>query len=135
MLSRRAFLFAPAALTLGSAARAEEPFYISPNDVYRVEYKFRRREMAYKTTEPPGTIVVEPSKRFLYFIQPGGRAIRYGIGVGSSFKKWSGSATIVRMAKWPTWTPTKEMLARHKPYEKYKDGMPGGSDNPLGACR
>jgi lipoprotein-anchoring transpeptidase ErfK/SrfK len=136
--SRRSFLLsalapAVAAGLFPARALANEPFHISPYEEQKVEYKYRQREMAFKTDEPPGTIVVDMKKRFLYFVLPGGKAIRYGIGVGSSATRWSGTATITRIAKWPKWTPTEEMMAVHTTYDKWKDGMPGGLDNPLGA--
>ena len=134
MITRRHFLFAAAVLTAGAnAARAIEPHYISPYDESKVEYKFRKREVKFETKEPPGTVVIDTRKKFLFYVLPGGKAIRYGIGVGSQYTRWSGVATIYRTAKWPTWTPTPEMLARHKHYEEWKDGMPGGPDNPLGS--
>jgi lipoprotein-anchoring transpeptidase ErfK/SrfK len=128
VLSSLAAAFAPAV-----AVQAAEPFHISPYEEDKVEYKYRQREMSFKTNEAPGTIVVDMKKRFLYFVLPGGKAIRYGIGVGSSATRWSGTATISRMAKWPKWTPTEEMMSKHEHYDQWKDGMPGGLDNPLGA--
>lgn len=134
LLTRRTLLFCAAACTFATgAAQAGEPFHIPVYEEHSVEPKYRQKEVAFKTAEPPGTIVVDMRKRFLYFVLPGGRAVRYGIGVGSTATRWSGTATIARMAKWPKWTPTDEMLARHTTYDKWKDGMAGGLDNPLGA--
>jgi lipoprotein-anchoring transpeptidase ErfK/SrfK len=78
-------------------------------------------------------VVVDTQKYFLYLVQPQGRAIRYGIGVGRTGTRWSGVAEVARKAPWPTWTPTADMLARHANYAQWKGGMPGGPDNPLGA--
>lgn len=133
-LSRRTLLLSPiAAAFVPAVARADEPFHISPYEEDKVEYKFRKRIVDFKTDEAPGTIVVDMKRRFLFLVQPGGKAIRYGIGVGSSATRWSGTATIARMAKWPKWTPTEEMMSKHEHYDQWKDGMPGGLDNPLGA--
>ena len=132
-LNRRTVFSAWATLACIVPAFAAEQFRISPYDVGKVPYKYQRREMPFKSDEPPGTIIVDTQKKFLYFILPGGRAIRYGIGVGSVYTRWTGLATVARKSKWPTWTPTPEMLARHKHYDQWKDGMPGGPDNPLGA--
>ena len=44
---------------------------------------YRRKEVQYDTREKPGTIVINPSEHFLYFVEGGGRAVRYGVGVGS----------------------------------------------------
>ena len=85
-------------------------------------------------TFAPGTIVVVPQSHFLYWIMPGGQAMRYGVGVGKAGLEFTGRATIKRKAEWPNWRPTDEMIERepHK-YEKYADGVPGGPDNPLGS--
>jgi lipoprotein-anchoring transpeptidase ErfK/SrfK len=112
---------------------AEEPFPVFKSEPEQLEYRFRKREVGFETTEAPGTIIVDTQRFFLYFVLPGGRAIRYGIGVGRAGMRWTGTATIARKAKWPTWTPTGEMLERHVNYAQWKDGMPGGPDNPLGA--
>jgi lipoprotein-anchoring transpeptidase ErfK/SrfK len=78
----------------------------------------------------PGTIIVETAERRLYFLLPGGEAIRYGIGVGRDGFRWSGQHTITRKAEWPGWTPPVEMRKRVPDLPAY---MPGGPDNPLGA--
>ncbi|MGB7432438.1 MAG: L,D-transpeptidase, partial [Ahrensia sp.] len=45
-----------------------------------------------------------------------------------------GSATIARKAKWPSWTPTQNMIRREPgKYAKHAGGVPGGPNNPLGA--
>ncbi len=66
-------------------------------------------------------------------MQPGGKAIRYGIGVGRQGFSWSGTAVIKRKAKWPTWTPPAAMVARDDFAAQWAGGMPGGPKNPLGA--
>ena len=90
--------------------------------------------MEYDTAERPGTIVVDPNERYLYLVQDGGKAMRYGVGVGREEGfNFRGEATIARKAEWPKWTPTPEMIAREpERYGPYRDGMPGGEDNPLG---
>ena len=133
ILSRRLFLSSVLASCVAPAVARAERFKISPWEEGKVEYKFRRREVKYETKEPAGTIVVDLRKKWLFYVLGGGKAIRYGIGVGSQYTRWSGVATVTRVASWPTWTPTPEMLARHKHYDQWKDGMPGGPDNPLGA--
>lgn len=93
-----------------------------------------RQTVAYNGPEAPGTIVVDPYARFLYYVQPGGVAQRYGVAVGTAGKNFSGEATIRRKESWPSWTPTQNMI-RTMP-ELYADlagGKPGGLDNPLGA--
>src|SRR6185295_19345070 len=60
----------------------------------------------------------------------GGRAIRYGIGVGREGFTWTGVKHVERMAEWPDWHPPAEMLER-QPYLPRL--MAGGEGNPLGA--
>jgi lipoprotein-anchoring transpeptidase ErfK/SrfK len=110
-----------------------EPFRIDYNDARKVRRSFRRKEVDYDTAEPPGTIVVDPAARYLYYVLGGGRAIRYGVGVGRQGFEWSGDAVIRRKAKWPRWIPPKEMVERDPLAKKWADGMPGGPENPLGA--
>jgi lipoprotein-anchoring transpeptidase ErfK/SrfK len=101
---------------------------------------FLRQEVRYDAKHPPGTIVVEPANHFLYHVQEGGRAVRYGVGVGGEGFGWSGVATVQDKHEWPAWYPTKETLQR-KPgiREQLVElpggglGMPGGPENPLGA--
>ena len=114
-------------------AIAEEPFPVFASDSDQVEYKFRKREVDYQTSEPSGTVVVDTKHKYLYFTLGNNRAIRYGIGVGREGALWAGGATIRRKAEWPTWHPTPEMLAIHDNYKQWINGMPGGPDNPLGA--
>ena len=137
-ISRRGFitsLLASGLLPGGEAlALSGEPFPVRATDAKEIPYKFRRRELDYETHEPPGTIVVDPKRRFLYCVLGNGRAMRYGVAVGKSSKAWSGEAVIKRKAKWPVWVPTPEHLVAIPSLVKYVNGMPGGSpDNPMGA--
>jgi lipoprotein-anchoring transpeptidase ErfK/SrfK len=78
----------------------------------------------------PGTIVISTKERRLYLIQDGGRALRYGIGVGRPGFAWSGVKTVTAKKEWPGWTPPSQMLKRRPDLPRY---MPGGESNPLGA--
>jgi lipoprotein-anchoring transpeptidase ErfK/SrfK len=120
--------------TPASAMRdLDEPFQIAFGDSRKLRRKYRKQEVKIETNEPLGTIIVDPRGKFLYFVLENGRALRYGIGVGRQGFEWSGRAVIRRKAKWPRWTPPKDMVARDKFAAKWADGMPGGPDNPLGA--
>lgn len=114
-------------------ALSDEPFPVPESEARAVDYKFRRRAMAYKTQEPAGTIVVDPKRCFLYHVLGNGQATRYGVSVGKSSKAWSGEAVIKRMAKWPVWVPAPYHLEEKPSLAKYINGMPGGPDNPMGA--
>ncbi|TYC49405.1 L,D-transpeptidase [Rhodobacterales bacterium] len=95
--------------------------------------KYLRQTVFYPSRYPVGTIVVDPKNKFLYLIQPGGRAIRYGIGVGRAGFAWSGDAVIRYKREWPKWFPPDEMIDRDPKLAKYRDGQEGGPSNPIGA--
>ncbi|MGE0563698.1 MAG: L,D-transpeptidase [Pseudolabrys sp.] len=92
--------------------------------------EFRPQPVFYRTQEAPGTIIVNTSDRFLYLIQGGNRAIRYGVGVGREGFQWGGIKKIVRKAEWPDWTPPPEMIERQPYLPRF---MAGGPGNPMGA--
>lgn len=111
----------------------------APAPTLQADPAFARKVVAYPSPEPPGTIIVDPGAHFLYLVQPGGQAIRYGVGVGAEGFGWSGIATIHSKQEWPDWYPPAEMLERKpelKPHMVQLQsglGMPGGPDNPIGA--
>jgi len=92
--------------------------------------QFRRHVVDYPSKEPPGTILVNSDSRYLYYVLPGGKAVRYGVAVGSEALAWSGVATVGRMSEWPDWIPTPDLQARLGPFPPR---VPGGPANPLGA--
>ncbi len=118
----------------GSAPRVmeidDQPGYIPQPQEEELPLQFQRQVVPYRTTEPPGTIIVQTSERFLYVVQPGGRAIRYGIGVGRDGFQWQGLQKISRKEEWPDWTPPPEMIERQPYLPRF---MAGGPGNPLGA--
>src|SRR5690606_2121848 len=102
-------------------------------NVSGVPKKYLRQTVNFRGEQPPGTIVVDTNNRFLYLVQPGGRALRYGIGVGKAGLEFSGGAVPGRKAEWPSWTPTADMIAREPERNlPWKNGMAGGPGNPLG---
>jgi len=92
--------------------------------------QFQRQLVLYRTTEPRGTIIVHTSERYLYVVQPNGRALRYGIGVGRDGFQWQGLLKITRKQEWPDWTPPPEMIERQPYLPRF---MAGGPGNPMGA--
>ncbi len=116
------------------AALDTEPFPVPAVDLTEIDPRFLRREVAYATPEPPGTIVVDPASRFAYLVREGGRAIRYGVGVGKDEAfNFRGDAIIARKAEWPRWRPTPAMIRREpERYGPVAAGLPGGPGNPLG---
>lgn len=89
-----------------------------------------RETVSYSGPYAPGTVVVNTSQRRLYFVLPGGRAIRYAIGVGREGFQWAGTQRISNKQEWPDWRPPEEMLRRRPDLPRY---MAGGPHNPLGA--
>ncbi len=112
---------------------ADKKFPIPAVDYKKIDPKYYRQKVPFKSNEAPGTIIVNPKEFFVYRIEGGGFATRYGANVGRQGFLWSGEAYVGRKAEWPTWTPPREMIARQPEAAKYARGMPGGLDNPLGA--
>ncbi len=110
-----------------------ERFPVAPVPVNNIPRQFHRQVVRDPTGEPPGTIVVDPSAKYLYLVMGGRKARRYGIGVGRQGFSWNGEAVIKRKSEWPDWYPPKEMQERDPEAAKWGDGMPGGPTNPLGA--
>jgi lipoprotein-anchoring transpeptidase ErfK/SrfK len=108
----------------------DEPGVVPNAADEQLPLQFRRQVVLYRSTEPPGTIIVQTAERFLYVVQPGGRAIRYGIGVGREGFQWQGLQHITRKQEWPDWTPPAEMIARQPYLPRF---MAGGPGNPMGA--
>ncbi|MBO0757359.1 MAG: L,D-transpeptidase [Bradyrhizobiaceae bacterium] len=116
-----------------------EPFKVEAVSLKDIDPAFLRQKVNYFTSEEPGTIVIDTSNHFLYFVEQNGQAVRYGVGVGREGFGWSGIATIHDKREWPDWYPPKEMLERepeilNKMSELQSGlGVPGGPGNPLGA--
>jgi lipoprotein-anchoring transpeptidase ErfK/SrfK len=116
-----------------------EPFPVRGIDVSRLEPQFLRQEVPYTGSHPAGSIVVDPRGRHLYHVMTGGRAMRYGVGVGRQGFAWSGEATINSKQQWPDWYPPAEMIERDPSIRAQLSqlrsglGVAGGPRNPLGA--
>ncbi|MCB1489310.1 MAG: L,D-transpeptidase [Bauldia sp.] len=96
----------------------------------RIRPEFLPTIVRYRGGEKPGTIVIDTGHRFLFLVLDGGRAKRYGVGVGRPGFEWAGTHTVTAKAEWPTWTPPEEMREREPGLPA---SMKGGPDNPLGA--
>ncbi|MEX0591201.1 MAG: L,D-transpeptidase [Xanthobacteraceae bacterium] len=103
------------------AARPRQPAF---------DPRFAKQQVAYHGKEAPGTIVIDSAQKFLYLVEEGGMATRYGVGVGRDGFGWSGVKAISAKKEWPDWRPPEEMLKRRPDLPRY---MAGGPDNPLGA--
>ena len=116
------------------AARTAEKFPVEAVDTSQIDQQFLKQVVDYRSPHPAGTVVVDPHRRFLYLVQKGGKAIRYGVGVGREGLAFAGTGTVQEKKEWPHWTPTAAMIARDpKRYAKWAAGMDGGAANPLGA--
>jgi lipoprotein-anchoring transpeptidase ErfK/SrfK len=140
-------LFAGALSVSGGSAFAQSLSYLPSNEPSFPQYapqddqsgdvasdelpaRLQRQVVGYPTNEPAGTIIVDTPHTYLYLTLGGGKAMRYGIGVGRQGFTWSGTETIVRKAEWPDWIPPAEMVARQPYLPRWVGGGPG---NPLGA--
>jgi lipoprotein-anchoring transpeptidase ErfK/SrfK len=132
LLDRRQFIAAAAAAGSGLAAPAlaQAP----ATQEWQWPEEWNPRVVRINASVAPGEIHVVPRDFSLYWTTEPGRAIRYKVGIGRPGLYESGTFFIGAKKEWPAWTPTPEMIEREPHiYEKWKDGMPGGPNNPLGA--
>jgi lipoprotein-anchoring transpeptidase ErfK/SrfK len=108
----------------------EQPGYVPTPEEEMLPAEYRPQMVFFRSTEPPGTIVVHTQERFLYIVQENDRAIRYGVGVGRDGFQWQGLLKISRKQEWPDWRPPPEMIERQPYLPRF---MAGGPGNPLGA--
>jgi lipoprotein-anchoring transpeptidase ErfK/SrfK len=108
----------------------DQPGFVPDPRDERLSSAYQRQAVFYRTNEPAGTIIVDTAHRYLYLVQGGNRAIRYGIGVGREGFQWQGLLKITRKAEWPDWTPPPEMIQRQPYLPRF---MAGGPGNPMGA--
>jgi lipoprotein-anchoring transpeptidase ErfK/SrfK len=102
------------------AVHTAETFAVDAVDTSDVDPQYLKQVVDYRSTHPPGTVVVDPHKRFLYLVLKGGKAIRYGVGVGREGLAFAGTGTVQEKKEWPRWTPTPAMIAREpKRYAKW----------------
>jgi lipoprotein-anchoring transpeptidase ErfK/SrfK len=118
-----------------AAALPRQPrMYTKKEMQRRLDPKFLPQQVDYAGGEKPGTIVIDSGQKFLYLVQGGGKARRYGVGVGKEGFGWSGTQNISRKAEWPDWRPPAEMIVRERAKGRVLPVMmEGGMENPLGA--
>lgn len=126
--------FGPTQVFSHSYGAARDMGYQLPQiPISRVPQKFHRQIVRYETSEAPGTVIVDTNEKFLYFVMPDKKAMRYGIGVGREGFEWKGTARVAMKREWPVWTPPEPMIRRQPELAKWRGGMPPGIDNALGA--
>jgi len=130
LIALTGFLATPQAFAQANRNGDDQPGLIANADDEQLDPKWQKTVVFYRTTEAPGTIIVQSDQRYLYVVQPGGRALRYGIGVGRDGFRWQGLVKITQKKEWPDWTPPEEMIQRQPYLPRW---MAGGPGNPLGA--
>ncbi|MCA3631988.1 MAG: L,D-transpeptidase [Methylobacterium sp.] len=108
----------------------DEPGRVSTAETVIEDGPYARQMVFFRTNEPPSTLVIHTSERFLYVVMGNNRALRYGIGVGREGFQWTGLQKVMRKAEWPDWTPPPEMIQRQPYLPRF---MAGGPGNPMGA--
>lgn len=136
--SRRSFLVTAAAglalpaltgraMAATTAKKPDAATYVIPEEHQPVE-------VLLSENFAPGQLLVDPNTFHLYWTLPDRYALRFVVGVGKGNLYESGVFWVGAKKEWPSWTPTKDMIERNpEQYAKWKDGMPGGPSNPLGA--
>ena len=120
---------APAAFAMPSGYASQFPAMVGGGE-RPLASPIPRQTVAYSGPYAPGTIVISTSERRLYFVLPGGQALKYGVGVGRPGFTWAGASYVANKREWPDWTPPAQMLLRRPDLPRH---MVGGIDNPLGA--
>lgn len=136
-LSSLSLVFAAATVLAGCTFKGVPDPQVSSRDTEwmalvpkaQEDLRYGRYLMDDPTGEAPGTVVVDTKERFLYYVLPGKKVIRYGVAVGDEAYGWTGTARVARKAEWPDWNPPAEMKARW-PHVRFTKG---GPENPLGA--
>jgi lipoprotein-anchoring transpeptidase ErfK/SrfK len=119
----------PYAARYQQTARGEPPEWAEARRT-EADPRYQRQVVDYDGTEKSGTIIIDTPRRFLFLVQDGGHAVRYGIGVGRPGFTWAGVKQISAKREWPDWTPPDDMLRRRPDLPRH---MAGGVENPLGA--
>jgi len=121
---------ANAAVVPGTQEAPSGPRIENVDPTEPVPERFRRQTVDYVTTQPAGTIIIDTPNTYLYYVVGGGKAIRYGIGVGREGFTWAGTEKITGKKEWADWRPPAEMIQRQPYLPRF---MAGGPGNPLGA--
>jgi lipoprotein-anchoring transpeptidase ErfK/SrfK len=125
-----AFLTPPAQSQMAPQPQAMAPAGPTDDEDAQLPARLQKQIVDYRTTEAPGTVIVDTPHTYLYYVLGNGKALRYGIGVGREGFTWSGVRNVVRKAEWPDWYPPSAMLKRQPYLARMTAGGPG---NPLGA--
>ena len=149
MLTRRQFIRTSTALFSATAAtpvfasswpdtaqKAAWDAEVTPtyNNPWGLHARFLPQRVVANDGLVPGDIHVDAVARYLYHIEEGGTAMRYGVAIGRGDLYEPGPYTIRRKVEWPHWTPTRNMIEREPEiYAQFADGMEPGPRNALGS--
>ncbi len=111
-------------------ARDRQELANAPYQQAHIPPAYKRQVVQYHRMEAPGTVLVDTAARYVYYVLPDGKAVRYGATVGEGALAWSGIATVGRKTEWPGWTPTASERRRLGPLPEHVEG---GASNPMGA--
>jgi len=128
-LTRRQLIASAAASAIPFPARAVEmPEGWVPSDDYLPRVVEFRDELLV------GALIVDPDLLELYHVTAPQSGMLYSVGVGRGDLYEAGTFTVGAKKRWPSWTPTQDMIDRNPDqYARYAKGMPGGPGNPLGS--
>ena len=143
MLLIRGIVFLLGGLLLGGCMQSDANFTARDrreleNPPYKQAWftplEYQRQVVQYDRKEPPGSILVDTEARYVYYVLPEGKAIRYGAIVGEDGLAPAGVATVGRKVEWPGWTPTEDEKRRLGPlFGPLPNHVGGGAHNPMGA--
>jgi lipoprotein-anchoring transpeptidase ErfK/SrfK len=108
-------------------------FDLESSNPWGLQPRFLPRRVEARAGLTPGDIHVDAVARYLYHIEEGGTAMRYGVAIARGNLYEPGTYTIRRKVEWPHWTPTKSMIERNPEYAQFEDGQEPGPTNPLGS--
>jgi len=115
-------------------ARDKKLLANAPYAKVSVPAAYQRTIVQFHRKEAPGSVVVDTDARYLYYVLPDGKAIRYGVIVGEEAQAWTGVAKVGRKEEWPSWTPTEGEKKRLGPVlGPLPNFVEGGPQNPMGA--
>lgn len=107
------------------------PASASPTQDEASSRRFKRGQVvAFASKAAPGSIIINTRQNRLYYILGNGEALMFRVATAKRGFEWKGTHKVSAKAKWPSWTPPKEMRARHPELPAF---MAGGKKNPLGA--
>lgn len=109
-------------------------FNLETTNPWGLHQRFLPQRVEARSGLVPGDIHVDAMARYLYHVEEGGTAMRYGVAIARGKLYEPGTYTIRRKVRWPHWTPTRAMIERDPElYEEFADGMEPGPTNPLGS--